>query len=138
MRKTEEEQGTKLLHTIGSILMGGVLALLIAFAFLFVCSICISNGWLKEGSMTPITIGSCVIGSLFGGGLAVKRCKTRTLIIGLLTGGVLFLLLLTVSVFFYKNATPDAGSLGLLCGCLCGGALSGLLGGGKQKKKRKK
>jgi len=138
MRKTEEEQqGTKVLYAIGSVIMGGVLAMIIALAFLFLCSICISNGWLKEGSMTPLTIGSCIIGSLFGGGLAVKRCKSRTLIIGLCTGGVFFLIILTISVFFYENAAPDTGTLGLLAGSLCGGALSGLLGGGKSNKKRK-
>jgi putative membrane protein (TIGR04086 family) len=138
MRKTEEEQGTKVLYTIASVLLGSVLALVIAFVFLLICSILISGGWLKEGSMTPLTIGSCVIGSLFGGALAVKRCKTRTLVIGLCTGGAFFLILLTVSVFFYRNAAPDTGALGLLGGSLCGGALSGLMGGGKTKKKRRR
>ena len=75
--------------------------------------------------------------------MAVRRCGTRGLLVGLATGSVLFLLLLTVGVLFFQSMTPQSGGIGLLCGCLCGGAAAGLLrGGGKKrttaKKKRRK
>ena len=65
----------------------------------------------------------------------------RTLIVGLCTGAVLFLLLLTVGVLFFETMSVEQGGIGLLCGGLCGGAAAGLLGGGKRsggKKKRRK
>lgn len=61
---------------------------------------------------------------------------------GLTAGAVLFLLLLTIGSLCFENVSLEAGGIGLLCGCLCGGAAAGLLGSGKKKaaprKKRRK
>ena len=46
--------------------------------------------------MYQLTIVGCVLGAFAGGLLAVRRCGSRALIVGLTTGGVLFLLLLTI------------------------------------------
>ena len=54
------------------------------------------------------------------------------------TGGVLFLLLLTVGVLLFDAHSVEQGGIGLACGCLCGGAAAGLLGSGKKKSVKKK
>ena len=137
MRKNEEDQGAKLVRYALGVLIGGVAALLVCFLFLLLASVGISRGLLGEDLMYQMTIVSCVVGSFAGGMIAVRSCRTRTLIVGLMVGAVLFLLLLTIGLLFFDTMTPEAGGIGLLCGTLCGGAAAGLLGGRPKKKRRK-
>ena len=138
MRKTEEDQGTRLVRAMTNILLGGVVALAVCLMFLFLCSIGISGGWLQEGLMYQMAVVSCVIGGFAGAMTAVRRCGSRALIVGLAVGAVLFLLLLTVGVLLFESMSLEAGGLGLLCGGLCGGAAAGLMGSKPKKKRRKK
>ena len=138
MRKTEEDQGTRLVRAMTNILLGGVVALAVCLMFLFLCSIGISGGWLQEGLMYQMAVVSCVIGGFAGAMTAVRRCGSRALIVGLAVGAVFFLLLLTVSVLLFESMSLEAGGLGLLCGGLCGGAAAGLMGSKPKKKRRKK
>ena len=128
MRKKEEEQGAKLIRCAMGLVLGGVLALAVCFAFLLCAAAAISGG--------------CVLGGFAGGILAVRRCGSRTLLVGLTTGAVFFLLLLTIGALCFASVSLEAGGIGLLCGALCGGAAAGLLGGGRKKptarKKRRK
>ena len=138
MRKTEEDQGTRLVRAMTNILLRGVLALAVCLMFLFLCSIGISGGWLQEGLMYQMAVVSCVIGGFAGAMTAVRRCGSRALIVGLAVGAVFFLLLLTVGVLLFESMSLEAGGLGLLCGGLCGGAAAGLMGSKPKKKRRKK
>lgn len=138
MRKTEEDQGTRLVRAMTNILLGGVVALVVCLMFLFLCSIGISGGWLQEGLMYQMAVVSCVIGGFAGAMTAVRRCGSRALIVGLAVGAVFFLLLLTVGVLLFESMSLEAGGLGLLCGGLCGGAAAGLMGSKPKKKRRKK
>ena len=137
MRKTEEDQGTRLVRAMTNILLGGVVALAVCLMFLFLCSIGISGGWLQEGLMYQMAVVSCVIGGFAGAMTAVRRCGSRALIVGLAVGAVFFLLL-TVGVLLFESMSLEAGGLGLLCGGLCGGAAAGLMGSKPKKKRRKK
>ena len=138
MRKTEEDQGTRLVRAMTNILLGGVVALAVCLMFLFLCSIGISGGWLQEGLMYQMAVVSCVISGFAGAMTAVRRCGSRALIVGLAVGAVFFLLLLTVGVLLFESMSLEAGGLGLLCGGLCGGAAAGLMGSKPKKKRRKK
>ncbi|WP_094762431.1 TIGR04086 family membrane protein [Intestinimonas massiliensis (ex Afouda et al. 2020)] len=138
MRKTEEDQGTRLVRAMTNILLGGVVALAVCLMFLFLCSIGISGGWLQEGLMYQMAVVSCVIGGFAGAMTAVRRWGSRALIVGLAVGAVFFLLLLTVGVLLFESMSLEAGGLGLLCGGLCGGAAAGLMGSKPKKKRRKK
>lgn len=139
MRKNEEDQGAKLVRYVLGVLLGGGVALCASFLFLLIASLGISKGWLGEGLMYQLTIVACVVGAFIGALVAVRRCASRALVVGLLVGAVLFLVQLTVGVLFFDMSAPEGG-LGLLCGALCGGAAAGLLGGrhGHGKKKRRK
>ena len=77
MRKTEEDQGTRLVRAMTNILLGGVVALAVCLMFLFLCSIGISGGWLQEGLMYQMAVVSCVIGGFAGAMTAVRRCGSR-------------------------------------------------------------
>ncbi len=137
MRKGEEEQGAWILRAMTQILLGALIALGVALAFLFACAIAISKGWLSQEHTGYLTVAACVLGTLIGGGVAVTRCRGRSLVVGLLTGAVLFLILLTAGLALYKTVALEEGGLPLGCGCLCGGALAGLLGARPKKKRRK-
>ncbi|MEG0764880.1 MAG: TIGR04086 family membrane protein [Pseudoflavonifractor sp.] len=137
MRKTEEDRGAKLLRYMLNILLGGGVALASCCLFLLGASLGIAQGWLGEALMYQLTILGCVLGSFAGGLVAVKRCGTRALIVGLLVGVVLFLLLLTLGLLCYDGVSADVSGIGLLCGGLCGGAAAGILGSSPKKKRRK-
>ena len=142
MGKKEEEQSAKLVRCGMGLLLGGGTALAVCLAFLLGASAAVSGGLAGEELMVQLTSVGCVLGAFAGGVLAVRRCGSRALPVGLATGAVLFLLLLTVGTLCYETASLESGGIGLLCGCLCGGAAAGLTGGGKKKssprKKRRK
>ena len=138
MRKNEEDQTAMLVRCGTGVVLGGAAALLVSLAVLLLASVAISRGALGEGLLYQVTVAGCVLGSFAGGLLAVRRCGARALIVGLCTGGVLFLLLLTVGVLLFDAHSVEQGGIGLACGCLCGGAAAGLLGSGKKKSEKKK
>ncbi len=137
MKHMEEDQGTRLVRCVLGVLLGGAVALLGCFFFLLLASIGISKGWIGEQLMYLMTVVSCVIGGFLGGTAAIRRCRSRALVVGLLTGCVFFLILLTVGVLFFGPAAPEEG-LALLCGALCGGAAAGLLGAKRPARKKRK
>lgn len=138
MRKTEEDQSAKLVRVMTGVLLGGVLAFGVCLAFLFICSVGISGGWLGEELMYQMAVVGCVVGGFSGGVFAVRRCGARALLAGLAAGGVFFLLLLTAGLLLFESMTVEQGGLGLLSGALCGGAAAGILGSRPKKKKRKR
>ena len=62
MGKKEEEQGAKLIRCGMGIVLGGVLALAVCFAFLLAASAAISSGLAGEELMYQLTIVGCVLG----------------------------------------------------------------------------
>lgn len=137
MGKPEEEPGVWYLRCMTQVLIGAVVAALVSLLVLFVCALFISRGTLSREHTGVMSVCACVLGSLTGGVAAVNRCKGRSLIVGLLTGLVLFLILLSVGLVLYKSVAIEEGGLPLGCGCLCGGALAGLFGARPKKKRRK-
>lgn len=140
MRKGDEDQGMWALRAISQVLIGGVLGVAVCLLILLICAFAISRGVISQDHTGFLTAGACVAGSLAGGLFAVARCKGRSLIVGVLTGVVLFLILLTVGVVLYQTVAIEEGSLTVGCCSLCGGAVAGLLGtrGARPKKKRRK
>ena len=94
---------------------------------------------LRKLSMAQLAIVACVLGGFCGGVLTVKRCGSRALLAGLAAGGACFLLLLAGGLLFVPEAVSvDRGGLGLLSGCLCGGAAAGILCAGPRRKRRRR
>lgn len=138
MGKIEDDHSAKMVRYIKSVLLGGVIGLGTCLICLVLVAIGISNGLFDMGFLYQFTLLSCVVGSFFGGRWAIRGCGQRALIVGLLVGVVLFLIILTIGVIFF-GGRPESGGIGLLCACLCGGAVSGFLGyRRKGKKKRRK
>ena len=66
-----------------------------------------------------------------------SRKRRLELLAGLGVGIVLFLLLLTAGLIAYKGTSIANGGAGILCACLCGGAIPGLLARKPKKKRRR-
>lgn len=137
MRKGDEEQGAWAIRAISQVLLGGGIGVAVSLLFLLLCAFAISMGLFSQNHTGYLTVAACVLGGLVGGGFAVGRCKGRSLIVGTLAGVVLFLVLLTIGLILYKETALEEGGLALAAGCLCGGALAGLLGARPKKKRRK-
>ena len=88
-------------------------------------------------AMYGTVLAACALGAFAGGIYAVRHVEGRSLLAGLGVGVVLFLLLLTAGFIVYQGASVANGGAGILCACLCGGAIPGLLGRKPKKKRRR-
>ena len=135
MRKAEA-QGDGAVQTVTAVMLGGLLALGVELMVLLLGAAAVSNGILKEGAAAQVTAAACVVGCFAGGLLVCTRCGSRRLLAGLAVGGVCCLLILAVGLLMGDGLRLGAQALIELAGCLCGGAIAGMLCGGKTKKKR--
>ena len=125
------------LNAMCEILKGGIVALAVTLLILMAGACLISAGVLSDSAMSGLVTASCVIGALLGGLLAVRWVGSKPLPVGLGTGLILFLLLLSIGLLLYDSASLAQGGVRLALACACGGALAGVLGGRRKKPKRK-
>ena len=140
MKKRErspEDLGSQWLNAMCEVLKGGVLAGVTALLSLLAGSALVSMGIIPVGAMYGVVLAVCVLGALAGGIYAVRRVDGRSLPAGLGVGVVLFLLLLTAGLIVYRGTSVANGGAGILCACLCGGAIPGLLARKPKKKRRR-
>ena len=140
MKKKErrpEETGSQWLNAMCEVLKGGVLAGVVSILALLACAVLVSMGVLPVSAMYGAVLAVCVLGAMVGGTWAVRRVRTRSLLVGPGVGAVLFLLLLTAGLIVYQETSVANGGTGILCACLCGGAIPGLLGRKPGKKRRR-
>ena len=140
MKKKErrpEELGGEWLNAVCEVLKGGVLAGVTTILALLVCAVLVSVGAAPVGAMYGAVLAVCVVGALVGGTYAVRRVGSRSLLVGVGVGAVLFLLLLTAGLIAYQGSSIANDGAGILCACLCGGAIPGLLARKPKKKRRR-
>ena len=130
-----EERGTDAVQMATGVALGGLLALGLQLVILLLGALAVSNGILKEDASLQLTAAACVLGCFGGGLLACSRWRSRRLLGGLAAGLACWLLILAVGLLMSDGLVLGVQALIELAGCLCGGALAGLLGGGKKKKR---
>ena len=135
MRKAEAQGGVGV-QAVTAVMLGGLLALGVAMMVLLLGAVAVSNGILKEDATAQVTAAACVAGCFVGGLLACTRCESKRLPAGLAVGGVCCLLIAAVGLLMGDGLRLGAQALIELAGCLCGGALAGMLCAGRTKKKR--
>lgn len=135
--KKPDEPGAVWLGTMCRLLKGGALAVVTAALGLVVCALLVSGGMVGERLMGRGVLAICVVSSLVGGLVAVRRLERATLLAGLGVGGILFLLLLTAGFLLYEDASISNGGVPILIACCCGGAIAGVLGGRPRKKRKR-
>lgn len=92
--KKTEETGALWLAVMREVLRGSGAAAAVTLLALLACALLVSNGAIGEGMMDRAVLAVCVLGSLTGGLLAVRRIGRSPLPVGLGVGLCLFLLLL--------------------------------------------
>ena len=90
--KKREDPMAVWLSTMCRLLKGGALAAATAALGLLVCALLVSGGVVGEKLMGRGVLAICVVSSLTGGLLAVRRLERGTLLAGLGVGVILFLL----------------------------------------------
>ena len=135
--KRQPESENQWVSAMCGLLKGGVAAGLMSILSLLMCAVMVSAGVLRERWMEGAVLGCCVVGAWVGGLFSARRIGSRTLLAGLAVGGILFLLLLTAGLLAFETASIEHGGVGVLCACLCGGGIAGLMGGSRKKKKRR-
>jgi len=135
--RKQEEAGSPWLNVMCELLKGGVFAGVVSMAALLLCAALVSAGLLRERWMDGAVLAVCVAGAAVGGMYAVLKIGERALLVGPGVGAVLFLLLLTAGMLAYDSASLEHGGVGILCACLCGGAIAGILGRKPKKKRRR-
>lgn len=130
-----EMQGTNAIQMATGVALGGLLALGVELVILLLGSLAVSNGIFKEDAALQLTAAACVLGCFVGGLLGCARWKSQRMLGGLATGVVCYLLILVVGLLMSDDLVLGTQALIELAGCLCGGALAGMLGG-RGKKKR--
>ena len=136
--KRQEEPGKEWVSAMCVVLQGGALAGVTANLARLLCAVLVSAGNAAERGMQGMVLAVCVLGALAGGVYAGRKLGVRSLLSGVGVGAVLFLLLMTAGLLAYEDASLERGGIGILCACLCGGALAGLLTARRPKKKRKR
>ena len=121
-----ETQGMNAVQMATGVALGGLLLLGAA---------AVSRGILKDSAAPQLTAAACVLGCFAGGLLACARWKSRRLLGGLAAGAVCYLLILAVGLLMSEALALGGQALVELAGCLCGGALAGVLSGGRKKKR---
>ena len=134
--KGREDGGGLWFNAVCEVLKGGVLAGVVTILALLLCSVLVSMGLIPVEAMEGTVLAVCVLGTLVGGIYAVRR-SGAALAAGLGVGAVLFLLLLTAGLLAYEGAAVANGGVSILCACLCGGAIPGILGRKPKKKRRR-
>ena len=134
--KGREDGGGLWFNAVCEVLKGGVLAGVVTILALLLCSVLVSMGVIPVEAMEGTVLAVCVLGTLVGGIYAVRR-SGAALAAGLGVGAVLFLLLLTAGLLAYEGASVANGGGSILCACLCGGAIPGILGRKPKKKRRR-
>ena len=135
--KRQEEPASQWMDAMCELLKGGVLAGVVTLLVLLMCAVLVSMGALQERWMEGAVLACCVAGALTGGAYGVRRIGSRTLLVGLGVGVVLFLLLMTAGLLAFETASVEHGGAGILCACLCGGGISGFFGRGSKKKRKR-
>ena len=141
MKKRENrrtEPGPDWISSMCALLKGGALAGVACILVLLAGAAAISMGVLRERWMPGAVLAACVLGALLGGLFAARGRGGHGLLSGLGVGLVLFLLLLTAGLLAFEDVSLEQGGAAILCACLCGGGLAGLVSRRKPKKKRKR
>jgi len=115
--------------------IGSLIALALSLALLFIASILVVSGRLPEGFMGSLVVLVLFLASLVGALAAIRRNRSRALVVGLAEGAILYAVTIVGGAFSEGAALFGDLSGFLLLAAIFGGALAGLLC--KRRKKRK-
>ena len=121
-----------------SMAKGSVTAFVVTGVLLLVCAGLVSGGWVSQNGMMRYSPAACVLGAAVGGLVSICGHRELALPMGVGTGAGLFLLLLLLGLALSGDLPQWDAMPVILCACMCGGTMAGILGRRKGKKKRRR
>lgn len=107
---------------------GILIILLIVLVFSYIITIID----VPEAVVSVITAAALCIGAYVGGFVCAKKNRKNGLLMGLVSGGIIFIVLFLLSVFFAKSTEGLSGGAKLFMVLLCG-AVGGIVGVNSKK-----
>lgn len=130
MRKNARETKREQAAWVGPMLelvKGGAIAVGSCVVILLITAALMYAGLLGRGTEENCVVAACLLGALIGGIYAVSRCGRAALPVGVGTGAVEWMILLSVGALFFGGVSGAGGLWSTAGGCLCGGLLAGVL-----------
>ena len=126
MRRTKEKKPEPF-GFVSNAGIGALIALGTSFVLLFAASLLVVSGQLPEGWMGIVTVLALFLSSLLGALIAIRRSRSRALLVGLCEGAILYAITFIGGVFAEVPTLLGALSPFLLLAALSGGVAAGLL-----------
>lgn len=122
----------------GYSLAGGAVCLAVSMAFLLICALLISTGFLDQSNLFGIVFSACILGSLVGGLFTCIHWPSRKLLGGLVASLTGFCSVVLLRLAISGSLAGWTHIFGIFFGCLCGGLMAGLVTAGKKRKKKRR
>ena len=119
-----------------NILIGAGVAIAVIMVIFAVMAGVIASGKIKSDTTWEIILLAAVCGGLAGGFVASKKNRSRALLTGCAAGLVAFIPTLIGRAFFSEDSLFGGLFLWLLMAFLVSGAIGGMAGAKKRKKRR--
>lgn len=135
--KRQREKGSAWPDAAGALLRGSAVAAGMSLLLLLGCAAAISAQWFGQQAMERCVVLSCIAASLVGAAVSVRNFREQAMLLGVGTGMIQFLLLLLLGLLLYDGSPNWPRVPSILCACLCGGIMAGILGRKTKKKRRR-
>ena len=103
------------------LLICAVIGLTVTLFLIFLASLLISSGAIREDAGLAVAVGLCALGAVVGGFIAGRRSKKRAILGGLVSGTLALLLLLLFGAVFFRALAPTGGFIPIALACVGGG-----------------
>ena len=130
-----ERKSTTGKNYVKPVFSGGVIAFFGSIFLLLICSLMIFCGWIEYTQLRRLAIAACATSGFLISFLNVRKLGHSGIPVGVSICMTEFSLLLFTGLLMSGKNISASALLPLLVACLCSGALAGLAG--RKKKKRR-
>lgn len=125
--KAHKEGTVNVLQILRPVLWGTAFGALICLLLLFVMAAILTAQNVPQAAVTPMALVAAAIGAFLGGLIAARIAREKGLLIGALTGLLLFVILAIAGFIFVRDAHGSSAILKAAIFLACG-AVGGIVG----------
>ncbi len=132
--KARKEDTAMVLKILRPVLWGTVFGALICLLLLFVMAAILTANNVPQAAVTPMAIVAAAIGAFLGGLIAARIAREKGLLIGALTGLLLFVIMAIAGFIFVQDVRGSYAILKAAIFLACG-AVGGIVGVNLQRRR---
>ncbi|MGI6265381.1 MAG: TIGR04086 family membrane protein [Acutalibacteraceae bacterium] len=125
--KESKDNADKTARIIRALGIGTVAGTLVCLAGLLIMAAVLTARDMPQSVVTPLAVIAAAFGALVGGFIAARVARGRGLLMGALTGALLYLLILLAGTIWFRDALGVGLLVKLAVLVVCGG-VGGILG----------